>query len=75
MFSSMLLNSYGGKLSEASPALRELIEDFVDTIYDSFDQDRNASLDFEEVVAALKTKRHEVTDVWEIFGRTLVSRI
>ena len=56
-------------------ALKELIEDFVDTIYDSFDQNRNAALEFSEVHEALKNKGHEISDVWEIFGRTLVSRI
>lgn len=47
----------------------------MDTIYDSFDQNRNASLEFDEVAAALKNKRHDITDVWEIFGRTLVARL
>jgi len=77
MFSSMLLSSGAGKavVAEASPALKELIEDFVDTIYDSFDADRNQALDFSEVLDALKRKGNEISDPWEIFGRTLVSRI
>jgi len=78
MFSSMLLSVGDHQMSEASPALKELIDDFVDTIYDSFDQNRNESLEFEEVVEALRKKELEgssISDVWEIFGRTLVSRI
>ena len=38
-------------------------------------QDRNEALEFEEVVAAVRKKGNAVTDVWEIFGRTLISRI
>jgi len=77
MFSSMLLSSGApsGTVTEASPALKELIDDFVDTIYDSFDQNRNESLEFSEVLEALKRKGNEISDPWEIFGRTLVSRI
>jgi len=77
MFSSMLLSSGAGSATvpEASPALKELIEDFVDTIYDSFDQDHNKALDFDEVQEALRRKGNEISDPWEIFGRTLVSRI
>ena len=41
MFSSMLLGG-GQAKTEATPALQELIDDFVDTIYDSFDQVRVA---------------------------------
>lgn len=79
MFSSMLLSS-GRSASEASnaapptPALQELIEDFVDTIYDSFDLNGSSSLEFEEVHAAVQRKGAAITDVWEIFGRTLVPR-
>ena len=75
MFSSMLLqHTKGGKSSEASPALKELIDDFVDTIYDSFDQDPQVPLGFEQVASVLERKP-EITDVWEVFGRTLISRI
>jgi Ca2+-binding EF-hand superfamily protein len=76
MFSSMLLCApgTGTRIPEASPALNELIEDFVNSIYDSFDADRNSALDFSEVLEALKRKGNEISDPWEIFGRTLVSR-
>ena len=76
MFSSMLLCApgTGTHIPEASPALNELIEDFVNSIYDSFDADRNSALDFSEVLEALKRKGNEISDPWEIFGRTLVSR-
>ena len=47
MFTSMLL-SFGGT-GAVSPALKELIDDFVDSIYDSFDADRSESLEFHEV--------------------------
>ena len=57
-----------------TPALQELIEDFVDTIYDSFDLNGSSSLEFEEVHAAVQRKGAAITDVWEIFGRTLVPR-
>ena len=56
-----------------SAALKELIDDFVDSIYDQFDADASKSLEFQEVLNAIQ--RNKVTDVWEIFGRTLVSRI
>ena len=82
MFSSMLLSKVGGgapqkeppSLDSASPALKELIEDFVDTIYDSFDQNRSEALELDEVLNAVNKNTH-ISDVWEIFGRTLVSRI
>ena len=81
MFSSMLLSKVGGgpqkeppSLESASPALKELIEDFVDTIYDSFDQNRSQALELDEVLNAVNKNTH-ISDVWEIFGRTLVSRI
>jgi len=81
MFTSMLMfdtdtasdaasNQPGMGMSEA---LRELIDDFVNSIYDSIDADRSGSLEFDEVLAAIH--RRKVADVWEIFGRTLVSRI
>jgi len=84
MFTSMLLSKPGKQaegqtdppsLDEASPALRELIEDFVDTIYDSFDQNRSEALELDEVLNAVDKNKDKVADVWEIFGRTLVSRI
>ena len=59
----------------ASPTVCwQLIEDFVDTIYDSFDQNRNMALELDEVLQAVSKNSH-ISDVWEIFGRTLVSRI
>jgi len=80
MFTSMLLfdTSDGQDDSQhfsdsISPALRELIDDFVDSIYDSLDADRSGSLEFHEVLTAIEKRK--VADVWEIFGRTLVSRI
>ena len=61
-------------LEDASPALKELIEDFVDTIYDTFDTNRSKALELDEVLNAVKMST-KISDVWEIFGRTLVSRI
>ena len=60
--------------TRAMGELQELIEDFVDTIYDSFDLNGSSSLEFEEVHAAVQRKGAAITDVWEIFGRTLVPR-
>ena len=77
MFSSMLLQTGskdGSPLKPPTPALQELIEDFVDTIFDSFDLNESQSLEFEEVRKAVE-RNTSMTDVWEIFGRTLVSRI
>ena len=80
MFSSMLLSKVGGTPEEqttienATPALKELIEDFVNTIYDTFDQNRDQALELDEVLNAVKKNTH-LNDVWEIFGRTLVSRM
>ena len=45
----------------------------MDTIYDSFDLSGKTELDFDDVNAAVQ--RQQITDVWEVFGRTLVSRI
>lgn len=73
MFTAMLLRS-GKAKGPPTPALQELIDDFVDTIYDTFDIDRNGALEFDEVLEAMN-KRTDIADVWEIFGRTLVSRI
>lgn len=83
MFTSMLLESSPRKRRPEAPAaefaplisdnLRELIDDFVNGIYDAIDADRTGDLDFEEMLHAVTRKK--VTDVWEIFGRTLVSRI
>ena len=47
--------------------------DFVNSIYDSIDADRSESLEFDEVLHAIEDRK--VSDVWEIFGRTLVSHI
>lgn len=86
MFSSMLLSKPAGmesvhatarqhmRFEDASPALQELITDFVDTIYDSFDLNGSKALDFTEVHAAMM-RNTSITDVWEVFGRTIVSRI
>lgn len=72
MFTSML---QGDSKSDVpmSPELRELIDDFVNSIYDSIDADRSGSLDFEEVLEQIEKRK--ITDVWEIFGRTLVSHL
>ena len=51
--------------------MRELIVDFVDGIYDTFDADHSESLEFDEVMQALQ-KSPEI-DVWEVFGRTLIN--
>ena len=76
MFSSMLLSAGRPEGPAAPPtaAMKELVEDFTDTIFDSFDLKGSDSLDFEKVLAAVE-KNTEMTDVWEVFGRTLVSRI
>lgn len=84
MFTSMLLSKPSGSVGEkaaepasihdATPALKELIEDFVDTIFDSFDQNRSESLELDEVLSAVSNNT-QISDVWEIFGRTLISRI
>ena len=73
MFSSMLLGA-GDSNAPPTPALQELIDDFVDTIYDTFDVNRDKALEFDEVLQTIN-KSTTITDVWEIFGRTLVSRI
>ena len=74
---SMLLSSGGAgadeKAKKPTPALQELIEDFVDTIYDSFNLSGKTELVFDDVHAAVQ--RQQISDVWEVFGRTLVSRI
>ena len=49
----------------------QLIVDFVDGIYDTFDADHSESLEFDEVMQALQ-KSPEI-DVWEVFGRTLIN--
>lgn len=72
MFTSMLAaGKYG--IDDMSEELKELIDDFVNSIYDSIDADRSGSLEFEEVLDAIQFRK--ITDVWEIFGRTLVSNI
>ena len=74
MFTSMLLSqTTESKAVEISADLQELIDDFVNSIYDTIDVDRSGSLEFNEVHDAIQ--RRKLTDVWEIFGRTLVSRI
>lgn len=72
MFTSML---QAGMTDEQpmSDELKELIDDFVNSIYDSIDCDRSGSLEFEEVMQAIDERK--ITDVWEIFGRTLVSSV
>ena len=70
MFPSML---QAGNTSDMSDELKELIDDFVNSIYDSIDADRSGSLELDEVLEAIQ--RRKITDVWEIFGRTLVSNI
>lgn len=47
----------------------------VDTIYMSFDQDCNHALELDEVLDAVQNNSEKLADVWEIFGRTLVSRV
>ena len=71
MFTSMLLNGESVTMDEISPEMRELIVDFVDGIYDTFDADHSESLEFDEVMQALQ-KSPEI-DVWEVFGRTLIN--
>ena len=75
MFTSML--SAGMTNDEAdmsmSDELKDLIDDFVNSIYDSIDCDRSGSLEFDEVAEVIE--KHKITDVWEIFGRTLVSSV
>ena len=71
MFTSMLLNGESVTMDEISPEMRELIVDFVDGIYDTFDADLSESLEFDEVMQALQ-KSPEI-DVWEVFGRTLIN--
>mmetsp|Transcript_17104 Transcript_17104/g.36699 ORF Transcript_17104/g.36699 Transcript_17104/m.36699 type:complete len:398 (+) Transcript_17104:433-1626(+) len=55
---------------EVTDALQELIDDFVNSIYDSIDADRSESLEFDEVAEAINQRK--ISDVWEVFGRTLV---
>ena len=75
MFTSML--SAGMTNDEAdmsmSDELKDLIDDFVNSIYDSIDCDRSGSLEFDEVAEVIEKRK--ITDVWEIFGRTLVSSV
>ena len=75
MFTSMIQTSTDATkgTEEMSNELNELIDDFVNSIYDSIDVDRSGSLKFPEVLEAIQ--RRKITDVWEVFGRTLVSGI
>ena len=50
----MLLNGESVTMDEISPEMRELIVDFVDGIYDTFDADHSESLEFDEVMQALQ---------------------
>lgn len=74
MFTAMLMGDHvDAAKDEMSPELNELIDDFVDSIYDTIDADKSGSLEFEEVLDAIQKRK--ITDVWEIFGRTLISNI
>ena len=75
MFSSMLLSAVGGRSVTPTPALNEIINDFVDSIYDCFEQKRSGTLELSDVLEKAKARPHDITDIWEVFGRTLVSRI
>ena len=66
----MRLSKESEKAGDISDDLQELIDDFVNSIYDAIDVDRSGALDFEEVHEAIQQRK--ITDVWEIFGRTLV---
>ena len=70
MFTSMLS---GGMTDDTADMSDELIDDFVNSIYDSIDCDRSGSLEFDEVAEVIEKRK--ITDVWEIFGRTLVSSV
>ena len=48
MFTSMLLQS-SEKKTTISDDLQELIDDFVNSIYDAIDVDRSGALEFDEV--------------------------
>ena len=71
MFTSMLSVGMTDDTADMSDELKELIEDFVNSIFDSIDCDRSNSLEFDEVAEVVEKRK--LTDVWEIFGRTLVS--
>ena len=75
MFTAMLLRNAGNKAGdeEISVDMQELIDDFVNGIYDAFDTDRSESLEFQEVLQVVQRQR--ITDVWEVFGRTLISSV
>ena len=70
MFTSMLS---GGMTDDTADMSDELIDDFVNSIFDSIDCDRSGSLEFDEVAEVVEKRK--ITDVWEIFGRTLVSSV
>jgi len=73
MFTSMLSGGMTDDTADMSDELKELIDDFVNSIYDSIDCDRSGSLEFDEVAEVIEKRK--ITDVWEIFGRTLVSSV
>ena len=77
MFTAMLLRNTGrtkaGEDEEISTDMQELIDDFVNGIYDAFDTDRSESLEFSEVLSVVQRQR--IKDVWEVFGRTLISSV
>ena len=75
MFSSMLSAGMPEDAAAVhmSDELKELIDEFVNSMYDSIDCDRSGRLEFDEVAEVIEKRK--ITDVWEIFGRTLVSRI
>ena len=76
MFTAMLLRNTGAVASaddDISPDMQELIDDFVNGIYDAFDTDRSESLEFSEVLSVVQRQR--IKDVWEVFGRTLISSV
>ena len=75
MFSSMLSAGMPEDAAAVhmSDELKELIDEFVNSKYDSIDCDRSGRLEFDEVAEVIEKRK--ITDVWEIFGRTLVSSI
>jgi len=75
MFSSMLSAGMPEDTAavQMSDELKELIDEFVNSMYDSIDCDRSGKLEFDEVAEVIEKRK--ITDVWEIFGRTLVSSI
>ena len=75
MFSSMLSAGMPEDTAavQMSDELKELIDEFVNSMYDSIDCDRSGRLEFDEVAEVIEKRK--ITDVWEIFGRTLVSSI